>query len=222
MDTLWTDWVKEKQQIALRLSSGECGGSYGEAVIILCAALSTIAAKVWPGNGIDRKRFVQLLIEYAPPNFDVAKISVPLLVGSLRSAGKIDEMGRIKTVFINYDPSRVLTGDEVDKTEQEILAVCSTLNSQELRECSYANLLYREVRSSYAHEYRPGERADPWPMTMDPNARVSYVNWANDPDRHIHFHIDWIAELAMSIAKAVDSVANKLPLQAPSKWWIEG
>ncbi len=58
METWRTEWIQKKNEIALDLAAGQCGGSYGEAVIILCAALSALAADVWPGRGIDRVRFV--------------------------------------------------------------------------------------------------------------------------------------------------------------------
>jgi hypothetical protein len=214
--------MTKKQQIALRLASGECGGSYGEAVLILCSALNALAAEVLPGEGIDRKRFVELLKEYAPPQLSATRISIPLLVGRLRTAGMNTESKRIEKAFLNFCASRVLTGDKIDKTEEEILAVCNTVSSKDIRECSYANLLYREVRSSYAHEYRSGKRADPWPMTQESNAHVSYGNWVDDPDRHIHFHVGWISELAIRIAQAVDGMAAALPRTKPTRWWIEG
>ena len=33
---------------------------YGEAIIILSAAISTLAAEVWPGEEIDKARFVEM------------------------------------------------------------------------------------------------------------------------------------------------------------------
>lgn len=131
-------------------------------------------------------------------------------------------MKQIETAFLNFCDSQVLIGDDVDKTENEILSVCNAISSKDIRECSYANLLYREVRSGYAHEYKPGERAESWPMTQRPEARVSYVNWVNDPDRHIHFHVHWLAELATATAEKIDNVAGTLPRAAPPKWWIDG
>jgi len=66
METLRTKLTEKKNGILCNLEAGQCGGSYGEAVIILCAALSAVAADVWPGKGIDRVRFVQLLKDFAP------------------------------------------------------------------------------------------------------------------------------------------------------------
>ena len=51
-------------------------------------------------------------------------------------------------------------------------------------------------------------------------ASISYVNWACKLDRHVHFHIGWIGYLALSIAEAVDEIANSLPRIDPQSWWI--
>ena len=69
------DWAKQKQAIALDLDRGKCGGSYGEAALIFGAVISALAAEVWPGQGIDRMRFVQLLKDFAPPNLDPLAIN---------------------------------------------------------------------------------------------------------------------------------------------------
>ncbi len=215
------NWVEKKNNIALRLNSGECGGSYGESVIILCTVLSALAAEVWPGESKDRARFVELLKEFAPIRYEVTKISIPLLVEHLKNNQRNEESEIIRKAFLSCDPSLVLTGDDIDKSETEIMKLCNTLKLKDLRHHSYANLLYTEVRSGYAHEYKTGELADPWPMTQR-EAFISYVNWACKPDRHIHFHIGWIAELSLSIVEVIDQIGNTLPRNDPQNWWIHG
>lgn len=214
------DWVEEKKNIALRLNSGECGGSYGESVIILCNVLSALAAEVWPGERKDRARFVELLKEFASIKYEVTKISIPLLIAYLKNRQRDKEAENIRKAYLDVSPAIVLT-DKVDKSEKEIMQVCNTLGKKELRDHSYANLLYTEVRSGYAHEYKTGNQTDPWPMTQQ-EAFISYVNWACKPDRHIHFHISWIADLALSIAEEVDKIESTLPRNDPQSWWIHG
>ena len=222
METYWA-WTQEKTEIARKLDAGQCGGSYSEAVIILCAILSTLAAKVWPRRrGIDRVRFVELLRSFSPPRLDATRISIPLLVGYLRTSRRIDESEAIRGVFLNYDPSRILTGDDVDRPETEILSVCQGLSPKELREHSYANLLYGKIRSAYAHTYRPGQGADSWPMTRREDATVSYIKWVRDSDRRIHFHLRWISELTLAVARAMDDEAHTLPRSEPQQWWVCG
>lgn len=221
METWRTEWTQKKNDIALKLAAGDCGGSYGEAVIILCAVLSALSAEVWPGLQMDRVRFVELLKEYAPPDLKVTQISIPLLVAYLRTSGRSAESEIIRKAFLNYPPSRILVGDEVDKSETEILTVCSSLTANVLREHSYGNLLYGEIRSGYAHEYRPGKRADSWPMATE-EAAISYINWVDDSDRHIHFHVSWISKLTLTTAEAIDAAAAALPRALPSEWWVAG
>jgi hypothetical protein len=213
-------WAQRKNEIALKLGAGQCGGSYGDAVIIFCAVLSALAAEVWPGRGIDRVRFVELLKSFAPQCFDATRISIPLLVEYLRTNGRGVESEKIRRRFLNYYPTRILTGDDVDKSETEILEVCQTLSLKELREHSYANLLYSEIRCPYAHEYRPGQRADSSSMTGR-DAIVSYLN-VDDPDQHIHFHLRGTSELTLGVAQAVDAIADSLPRSTPQQWWVYG
>jgi hypothetical protein len=71
METWRTEWIQEKNEIALKLAAGQCGGSYSEATIILCAALSALASSMWPRRRIDQVRFVQLLKDFAPTHLAV-------------------------------------------------------------------------------------------------------------------------------------------------------
>ena len=222
MNSWRTNWVSEKKGIALRLAHGDRGGTYGEAMLILCAVLSALAAEVWLGKRIDQKRFVELLKDYAPVNFNTTKISIPMLVWHLGQNGKSTEAQVIRKSLLNFCQTRVLTGEDIDQTESEILILCNSISVKDMRECSYANILYREVRSGYAHEYQPGKRADSLPMTQDINSAVSYINRLGDPDRLVHLHVGWVADLAIAVAKAMDSMATSIPRSLPAKWWIEG
>jgi hypothetical protein len=222
MDTWRSQWIERKVGIARRFDAGECGAGYAEAVMILCAAISALAAEIWPGKGKDRARFVQLLIEFAPPDLDPTRLSIPLLIGGLRQSSLMAEAADIENSFLRFDRSRVLTGDEVDRPENEVLSLCPTLSTKFLRPFTYASLLYEEVRSAYVHQYSTGDRADSWPMTSKEDASVSYVNWVNDPNRHIHFHIEWVAHLAMAAAKSIESSSMAFPRPDPNTWWIYG
>lgn len=217
-----SEWAQKKCEVATKLNRGDSGGSYGEAVLILCAALSAFAAEVWPGTGIDRKRFVHLLKRFSLPRLSCTRISVPILAAHLRQKRKRSALRRLQRAYLNFGHSRVVTGHDVDKTEREIMSVCPRLSRREIRDCSYAALLYRELRSAYVHEYRPGKKADSWPMTQRDDAQVSYLNWVNDPDRHIHFHASWLLELVAEVAKALDQLPSRLPARKPKRWWVDG
>ena len=209
---MWrTDWVRQRANVAAELARGHCGGSYGDAALILCSCISALAAEVWPGESIDRKRFVELLIQYTPAQLAATRVSVPLLVSDLRSL-HMPEATQIESDFLaQFNVGQVLTGDEVDRSEDEIRAACNAgLSYRYLRGLSYASLLYREVRCGYTHEGRPGPTAQSWAMTGHPTACISYVNTIGH-SRSIHFHIDWIANLALTAAEAVDQLTPPLP-----------
>ena len=66
-------------------------------------------------------------------------------------------------------------------------------------------------------------------MTMAEGQSVSYVNHilvAGIPEtgRLIHFHIAWLAKLAVDIAMDIDTHPTSLPrpARATGSWWIDG
>ena len=205
----------------------EAGGSYSEAAILTCAALSALAAEVWPGQRIDRVRFIELLVRLGPSPTLASIVSVPLLVRHLESTPEAASAALLKNKLLGFSPTRIVTGTEVDRSESELLALCPTLSPRIMRKHSYACLLYEEVRSSYAHEYRPGNKSDSWPMTVCNGESVSYVNrllTAGIPEtvRLIHFHLSWLTKLAIDLATNIDTLRATLPRPVPSTWWIDG
>ena len=150
MSTWRSEWTGKKCEVAIRLSRGESGGSYGEAVLILCAALSALAADVWPGTGIDRKRFVQLLKRFSPPHLSSTLISVPILAAHLRQKRKKGSLRRLQQAFLNFSRTRVVTGQDVDETEKQIKTTCPRLRRKNLSPVSLtpcsASLLFKRRR----------------------------------------------------------------------------
>jgi len=218
-------WVEDKRGIAARLAQGEAGGSYPEAVILLCAALSALSAELWPGRGIDRLRFVESLVRLGSHSALCRTVSVPLLTQSLEARGMAAEANQLRQAFGLSNTARVLTGSEIDKPEAEVLAACPSLSLADARRFSYANLLYQEVRTSYARECRPGDTAGSWPMTMAPDQQVSYINRLAEAtmrvQRLIHFHVEWLGDLAVALAASVDG-SRMVPHPMPGLWWADG
>jgi hypothetical protein len=219
------DWVSEKCDVATRLSNGDAGGGYAESAILVCAALSALSAELWVGRGIDRVRFIEMLARFGTNSNDCKLISIPLLVQHLNNSSRSSEALQMQHAFALSSTARVLVGPDVDKNEDTVLSICPQLDLQEVRRFSYASILYSEVRSSYAHEYRSGEQADSWPMTMLPDQHVSYINRITDSlemRRLIHIHSGWFVQIAIELASAVDNLANTLPLPKPQVWWADG
>jgi len=218
-------WVGEKCNIATHLSLGEAGGGYAEAAIIVCAALSALSAELWVGRSIDRVRFIEMLVKFGAHSNDCKTLSIPLLVQHLNNSSRNTDALKIQHAFSLPSSARVLTGPDIDKSEQEVLSVCPQLDLKEVRSFSYASILYSEIRSSYAHEYRPGAQADSWPMTMVADQRVSYINRMMDSlgmQRLVHIHVNWLVQIGIELASAVDDLANTLPLPKPQIWWADG
>jgi len=211
--------------LATRLSRGEAGGGYAEAAILVCAALNALAAELWPGTSIDRVRFIEMLVKLGPEASTCSTISVPLLIQHLTSTKNVADAEKLQRAFAVPQISRVLTDPEVDQPESAILAVCPALNLEMLRQFSYASILYSEIRSSYAHQYQPGERAGSWPMTMLHDQKVSYINRLCDDlqsRRLLHFHIDWLLALPVELAGVTDGLSSGLPNPQPKIWWAKG
>lgn len=193
--------------------------------MVMSAAISALAAEMWPGMQKDRARFVEVVVQYSPQSLNVTRLSLPLLIGRLAQDQSKNEEAALKEKFLHFDPFRALTGDEVDRPESEVLSLCPTLTTKFLRQFSYANLLYEEVRSAYVHQYSTGERADSWTLTLQTDASISYVNRVNDPsrhNRHIHFPFEWIARVAIEVAKSIDLASPSFPCSDPNAWWIHG
>jgi hypothetical protein len=181
-----------------------------------------MASEAWPGDRIDRRRFVEFLVCFSRSQIRAQTVSVPLLLSELRDTKRAAEERAIRKAFADFAPSRVLTGKDVDRSEAEILAVCPGFDLALLRQFSYANVLYQRVRSALTHEYRTGEKTVPFSMTGDESAGISYYNWIHDVDRHIYFHVPWLADLTSDLSERADTEASYFPLPRPTAWWIDG
>lgn len=223
MESWKEDWTRRKCTLASRLASGECDGSYAEAVLILCSTISALAAEVWPGAGKDRVRFIEVMRQFARGDLGATRISVPLLAAALREKDDTKNLQILEDTLLPDSPDLVITGDQVDVDELRMAEVCPSLTTPVIRSFSYAAILYREARSAYVHEFESGRRADAHAMSAAGRASVSYTNWVDDPDRRIHFGVEWLVEVALSIARSID--AASVPSQRPgdpATWWIAG
>ncbi|MCG8093847.1 MAG: hypothetical protein JAZ17_09510 [Candidatus Thiodiazotropha endolucinida] len=215
-------WTEKKIALALELERGQCNGSYAEAVIILCSVISAIAADIWPGEGLDRKRFVELLTEYSDESLHLKRVSIPLLISYLRKNGSTKEIEILTKRFMPSCHTLVITGDDVDKYEQEIFSVCPKLVLKTVRANSYANILYKEVRCGYVHQYTTGDRAESWPMSSkNEHGYVSYVNRADLPDRLIYFDTNWLVKVIHSIVNKLDDKINEINNKSFNNWWLK-
>ena len=210
----------KKRDLALRLMR-DCGGSYVDAVLILCGVISGLAAQVWQGG--DRERFVEVLQEFGPK--DTTRISLPFLIRYLKKQQRDAERVKVETHFFDNPQCGSVDGDTVDKYEDEIIDVCESLSREELRAYSYANLLYKEIRSPYTHGYGAGSFVDSIPS--QPYRAVTYTNWVAKPRSQetiwrIYFNPQWIGDVAVEVAKTLDKSTKTSKPSSPNGWWVDG
>ena len=188
-----------------------------------------MAADLWPGEGKDRKRFVELWSMYAPAKYAPNRISVPLLVDRLDQTQRRAEAEALRAsrpgMFGPGGDSRVLVANDVDQTELQISALSPSPPLKDIRRCSYGFVFYEHVRSAIVHEFHFGPKAVGTPMTDRP-ADVSYSNVL---DRHtlarhrrIHFHLSWLLTVVDDVALAIEPIVMTAKPPEPAKWWIEG
>jgi hypothetical protein len=205
--------------VASALAGGAVGGTYVEASLLLSAAISGMAAALWPGISRDRCRFVEAWVSFADSRLNPARISQPLLRQYLLSEGRAQEADAIEKLRPVVQRGRVVTGEEVDLDEAEVKAALPALQLEEIRRHSYPAIFYKQVRSPVVHEYEIGDKATRWPMSQRAQT-VSYENQGST--RRIHFHVPWLVGIARSVAQSVDSQYSSLPIADVASWWVEG
>jgi hypothetical protein len=227
-------FVERPLAVASALDSGACGGTYMEACLIISGVISAVSSFVWPGERIDRKRFVEAWACLSNGITGASNVSVPVLCRSLGGKGRVIEADRVRqwraNMFGAGYGARVLTGEEVDASEAELTALCPSLERSLLRRYAYPTVFYEHVRCKLVHEGELGDSAAPYPMTTR-TVGVSYVNRMVGPpstgidevhrDRLIHFHVAWLVDLARTIARNADAALTAGPIAQPAKWWLD-
>lgn len=214
-------FVKNKLQIADYLYSGECDGGYPEATLILSSVLSGISSELWPGSNIDKRRFVETMVQFTNSESLVKNISIPILIEHLKHNKDIDTINILKENKLFYDTYQVLTNREVDYPEDYCLRLLSSIDLKLLRNFSYASLFYQKVRSGFVHEYKTSKFASAHPQTQR-NVKISYINSMEFPNHRIYFHYDWIKEVINQIVMAIEKNNTIFPREKPKSWWLDG
>jgi hypothetical protein len=229
-------WVGKKLSIGEGLATGVLGGTYSDAVLILGPLISSLAAMVWPGLGIDKARFIEACVNLADRDLALDRVSVPLLIQHLEDTGRNAEATALRgtnTAFTFAQASLVICGDDVDLAPDEVARVVPILTMKEIRAHAHATVFYEEVRSSLTHEYQLARRVGSHAMA-ESAVGVSYVNllegsgpFGVDPPiterRMIHFPIPLLAAIARSVSTAVEPLFEKsLTRPVPPVWWVNG
>ena len=220
-----------------------------DAEIILCCAHSALAAQRWPGKGIDRARFVQLLVDFANPSFAVNSVSTPILAARLRLTGNTDDALRLQAAFFPGPDLAVLLGPNVDRPEHDVLELLPRLERKFVRAQSYAALIYTGLRSQLVHEYSLSALLSSFShseeltvptytnMSLDPTPRqmadlieelraseTLIRSWSATPIRKLHFPLSYIREvIASAAAQGFESwdQSSDWEIPRPRPWWID-
>ena len=200
------DLVKALRVSALPVSPQDLG-------LILMSVISACAACRWPGEGFDRKRFVESLIQFSSPSLHLDYISIgALLENDLISESQTPwgDFGRMTDVF---------KGNEIDCSLSDMSIRFPHLTSRDLKNASYACLIYRWLRCGYAHNYHPVGNTTHVPPARS-SAQISYIGRlqaSGDIIRVAAFHFDYLLEVTQ---QQVATLGDQ-PLQKPSVWWLE-
>jgi hypothetical protein len=225
--------IQRRINVAKALAEGKCGGNYYDACILISSTISGLAADIWPGHGIDKRRFVEVWVRFADPSLipNPLLISIPILIAYLAENGANAEVeiinNRYPDIYAEYCGGRVVTSADIDMAEDDLIGICPGLESKILRQYSYPMVFYNYVRSSLIHEYRLGELATGYSHIDDDNNNHIGIDYTNSVDlttrrqwREIHFRIPWLLDVVHSISSKILSLTNAP--DSPRLWWLDG
>ncbi len=204
-------FLEDRIRLVRELIDSDVSVAYGDLVLILSAVISSCAAARWPGRGNDRRRFVELLIQYSPADAHTNWVCVPALINS-------NLIAEADTPYGPSENTRIFRDDEVDLELTAAQAKYASVLLGDLKRCTYAVLIYEWLRCGYAHEYCPHNNITHVPPSRY-NARLSYIGRGtpNGLKRMISFHLDYLIDLAQHhVADYADA-----PEPTPRQWWID-
>jgi hypothetical protein len=181
--------------------------------LILTAVMSACAACRWPGEGFDRKRFVESLVRFGSPDLHLDYVSTVALI----------EMGVISDSQTPWGKPgqelRIFTGAEIDGSIAEMAEHYPHVSMRDLKRAPYANRIYEWLRCGYAHIYwAAGNTTHVAPSDLP--TQVSYKG-ERDLDgtrvRIASFHLDYLIEVAQEQV----STLPKARLPMPDSWWLD-
>ena len=208
-------FLRGRLDLAKYLHSDVPSANYADVVLIITAILSACASLRWPGEGNDKKRFIELLVKHSCPDLHASWVSIPALIDSKILLERDTPYGK------PGDSDRIFTGREIDMSIEDAQRKYPKIKSKQLKEHCYASIIYKWLRCGYAHEYCPDENITQSPPSRR-DAKVSYIGRGMDDRgevkmRMVGFHLDYLFSVA-------DDHIAKLPStksEQPSKWWID-
>lgn len=170
-------WFETKLHIANRLATRKDPPAEAEAQIILCCAVSALAALMWPGEYLDKKRFVQFLVEFCPETADLRFISIPILAERLASSKRGPQAAILRSMYFPRLDTKVVDASEIDQEESVVRHLIPDVPLRTIRDSSYASIIYSDLRCGLIHEYRLSRHLSSFGMSTNTN-QPSYANIA--------------------------------------------
>lgn len=202
------NFLQGRLKLAKKLLEEPCA-DYADIALILMAVLSACAAYRWPGQAIDKKRFVELLALHSDPSHCTTWVSVPALINT----------GKIKQPLVDTFLGKIVTGEDVDFPIDKAEEKYPNITKKDLKTNSYAFLIYAWLRCGYAHEYIPNLNITSYPPSHRNNTQVSYIcrgDMSGKVRIMVGFHIEYLLNLAQFHVERLQEKCEK-----PTRWWIE-
>lgn len=201
-------FLEERIELLRAIQRGDVEhAGYPEIALISCAILSSCAASRWPGTGIDKKRFIELLVSETADSLKADWVSIPTLIN--KGDIKIGE-----TLYGTEGETRIFCGHEIDLPLAKAKERFPNVSLKTLKQQSYASLIYSNLRCGYSHEYMHSIGMTPFPPSRK-NARISYIG--RGAQKISCFHSSYLIELAEYHVQQF--VAE--PLNRPDGWWSD-
>ncbi len=135
MDTTnYSQFFERRLELARWIVTDKGKEFEADAEIILCSAIGALASKLWPGTGIDRQRFTELLVNFSSSEVDLRIISTPVLAWQLRSHGDRSSADDLANHFFPGHPKEVLEPTIVDQDESVIITAFNHLDKKQFGE----------------------------------------------------------------------------------------
>ena len=140
-------FLEDRIRLVKELLHSDIDVAYGDLVLVLSAVISSCASQRWPGRGIDRRRFIELLVRCSPPDAHTTWVCVPALI----NAGLVAEAD---TPYGPGENTRIFRDHEIDLELPVAQSTYANVPLVDLKRCTYAVLIYEWLRCGYAHDLR--------------------------------------------------------------------
>jgi hypothetical protein len=189
------EWFQKRIQIADEVVAKYPRDGIMDAELVLCCAISGLAAIMWPGEGLDKFRYTQFLVKFAPPAAKIQTVGLYYLIEKLDKTNPAEAQILINSFFSSrseYDgklfldngslPASLMlkivpNASTIDQPESAILSLLPAISLKEVRASSYAAIIYSNLRNSLVHQYQFPESL----ASYGPANSVDMPSYANIP-----------------------------------------